>query len=473
MARLLPWAVVAAVLSGVTANVLRLRGDVSVAGPSIAADALEIAAGAALIVAGGAAGRGRQRWFLSAAGAAWLVAEWASPAAPGAIAFTVGLIAAVLPLPLVLAARARRPPVAAGRALLVLALLVLAVLLALASALLSGPLAAAAASPRDAGCTDCPRDLVALGHDVALSALLARIGGLLAVAAGLTAIAWLAASAVAARPRARTPLSSELAADVAATAFAAAVAAGAWVALFGGVADPLTYRWHAAADVALAAVGAAVAGPALRAARARRVVARAAVAVADDPGRSAVDVLAAALGDAALRIAYLTRDGTWRDHHGQLVTLPERNVTRVTDAGDNVAALIHGSTARMDPALETGAVSAARLLLDTERIEAGALARARDLRAARRLAVEAADAARASLERDLHDGAQQGLVSLRYALGLASARAERQSEAVLAARLAAADLAAEQAIADLRELAHGIGAATLAADGWPAPCAPR
>ena len=244
-----------------------------------------------------------------------------------------------------------------------------------------------------------------------------------------------------------------------------AVAAEAWVALLGGAADPLAYGWHAAADVALAALATAVAVPALRAAGARRVVASAAVAVADDPGRSAVDVLAAALDDAALRIAYPTQDGTWRDHHGQLVVLPERNVTLVTDAGDNVAALIHGSTARIDPALETGAVSAARLLLDTERIEAGALARARDLRAARRLAVEAADAARASLERDLHDGAQQGLVALRYALGLASARAERQSEAVLAARLATADLAAEQAIADLRELAHGIGTATLAVDG--------
>ena len=90
MARLLPWAVVAAVLSGVTANVLRLRADVSFAGPSVAAQALEIAAGAALIVVGGAAGRGGERWLLPAAGAGWLIAEWASPAAPGAAAFTAG-----------------------------------------------------------------------------------------------------------------------------------------------------------------------------------------------------------------------------------------------------------------------------------------------------------------------------------------------------------------------------------------------
>jgi hypothetical protein len=129
------------------------------------------------------------------------------------------------------------------------------------------------------------------------------------------------------------------------------------------------------------------------------------------------------------------------------------------------AALIHSSPAQTDRASVTGAVSAARLLLDTERIEAGALARVSDLRAARQLVVEAADAARASLERDLHDGAQQRLVALRYALGLAGARAARRSEPALAATLAGADLAAERALADLRELAHGISAATLAVEG--------
>jgi hypothetical protein len=62
--RLLLCAAVAAVLSAVTANVLRLRADVSFAGPSVAAQVLEIAAGAVLIVVGGAAGRGVERWLL-------------------------------------------------------------------------------------------------------------------------------------------------------------------------------------------------------------------------------------------------------------------------------------------------------------------------------------------------------------------------------------------------------------------------
>src|SRR6516162_8163760 len=164
MARLVLWAVVAAVLSAVTANVLRLRADVSFAGPFVAAQALEIAAGAVLIVVGGVAGRGWERWLLPAVGASWLLAEWASPASPGPAAFTLGLIAVLAAFPLVLASRWRRPGLAPGPA----ALLTLAVLLALAGAIIGGPLAWAAASYRDIGCTDCPRDLIALAHDVSL-----------------------------------------------------------------------------------------------------------------------------------------------------------------------------------------------------------------------------------------------------------------------------------------------------------------
>jgi hypothetical protein len=56
-------------------------------------------------------------------------------------------------------------------------------------------------------------------------------------------------------------------------------------------------------------------------------------------------------------------------------------------------------------------------------------------------------------------------VALRYALGLASAHAERLPERGHAARLAEADRAAELALASLRDLAHGIGSATLATEG--------
>lgn len=503
MARLLPWVIVATLLCVVTASVLRLRGDISLAGPSVAAQVLEVAAGAALIVVAGISARGSERWLLAGAGASWLMAEWASPAAPGAAALTVGLITTTLSLPLVLAARLRgplapvhsaTPPEAAGpppsllpprpvasaaarvrarpvriqAARAATALLALGVVLALAAAVLTGPAAAAAASPREAGCDDCPPDLIAAAHNEALSAELTRHGGQLAIAAGLAATLWLAARLLAApqgRLTRRQLLSSEVVGDVMAAAFAAAVAADAAVVLLGGTADPRTYWWRAAAGAALLGLAAAAALPQLRAARATREVTRMTVAVADDPGGSAVDTLRAALGDADLDIAYPAPDGAWQDRLGQPVTLPGSGVTLVTDRGENVVALIHGGTARVDRGSVTGAIAAARILLDTERIEAGALARVNDLRLARRLAAVAADSVRAKLERDLHDGAQQRLVALRYALGLAAAHAARGHGSDLTTQLYDADAAAEQALTDLRELAHGISSATLATEG--------
>jgi PAS domain S-box-containing protein len=89
-----------------------------------------------------------------------------------------------------------------------------------------------------------------------------------------------------------------------------------------------------------------------------------------------------------------------------------------------------------------------------------ARARAAELRGARRRIIEAADAARARLERDLHDGAQQQLVNL--ALRLRIARAKLPGEPEEAARLLddAIELSAA-ATTELRELAAGIHPAIL------------
>jgi PAS domain S-box-containing protein len=89
-----------------------------------------------------------------------------------------------------------------------------------------------------------------------------------------------------------------------------------------------------------------------------------------------------------------------------------------------------------------------------------ARARAVELRGARRRIIEAADAARARLERDLHDGAQQQLVNL--ALRLRIARGKLPGEPEEAARLLddAIELTAG-ATTELRELAAGIHPAIL------------
>jgi signal transduction histidine kinase len=87
-----------------------------------------------------------------------------------------------------------------------------------------------------------------------------------------------------------------------------------------------------------------------------------------------------------------------------------------------------------------------------------------DLRDARQRIIDAADAERRRIERDLHDGAQQRLVAVAVTLGLAEARIE--SDPASAARLVAqAREEAQLAVKELRELAHGIHPAVLSDHG--------
>ena len=93
-------------------------------------------------------------------------------------------------------------------------------------------------------------------------------------------------------------------------------------------------------------------------------------------------------------------------------------------------------------------------------------ARASELEASRARIVEAGDAGRRRLERDLHDGAQQRLVSAAIALRLAQNRAGgRDPELVELLDNAAAELAT--GLAELRELARGIHPALLTDRGLP------
>jgi PAS domain S-box-containing protein len=94
-------------------------------------------------------------------------------------------------------------------------------------------------------------------------------------------------------------------------------------------------------------------------------------------------------------------------------------------------------------------------------------AQARELRASRTRIVEAADAARRRLERDLHDGAQQRLVSAALMLQLARRKLADAPDGVLElVDRVMGDL--DAGLADLRELAHGIHPAVLTDRGLPA-----
>ena len=87
-----------------------------------------------------------------------------------------------------------------------------------------------------------------------------------------------------------------------------------------------------------------------------------------------------------------------------------------------------------------------------------------DLRASRARTVQAGDAERRRLERDLHDGAQQRLVVLSLALRLLRS----QVDGIRAARVDAAEAELQGALSELHELARGIYPAILAEEGLAA-----
>ena len=91
-------------------------------------------------------------------------------------------------------------------------------------------------------------------------------------------------------------------------------------------------------------------------------------------------------------------------------------------------------------------------------------ARTEELRASRTRIVEAADAARRKIERDLHDGAQQRLVAMALDVRVARARLAKDPESAAPFLDKLGDELA-QASAELRELARGIHPAVLTERG--------
>jgi signal transduction histidine kinase len=108
-----------------------------------------------------------------------------------------------------------------------------------------------------------------------------------------------------------------------------------------------------------------------------------------------------------------------------------------------------------------GLTPTTRLALRNARLATLARARLADVRASQRRIVAAGDIERRRIERDLHDGAQQRLVSVAFHLRLALARADPAARPVLAA----AEAGVRTALARIRRLAHGMFPAALATEG--------
>jgi signal transduction histidine kinase len=232
-----------------------------------------------------------------------------------------------------------------------------------------------------------------------------------------------------------------------------------------------------ARSLALCALALGIAWTILRARRTRSSVGRLAAELGEaPPGGRLQDGLASALRDPDLQVFYwLPGSERFVTVNGNTSTPPApgggRAVTPIARGGQPVALISHDPALLEGHELEREIGSAARLAIDNERLQVEVLAQLADLRASRARIVEAGDAARRRLERDLHDGAQQRLLALSYELRLARTGAEAVGDGELVAVLTAAAAEAETALADLREVAQGIYPAILTEAGLAAALA--
>jgi signal transduction histidine kinase len=182
------------------------------------------------------------------------------------------------------------------------------------------------------------------------------------------------------------------------------------------------------------------------------------------------DALARTLHDPSLELAYwIPARSEFVDAAGRPISLPpegsERTVTMVEREGAPLAAIIHDRSLLDEPSLIRGASAAAGLAIDNERLQAEVRAKLADVQASRARIVEAGDAERRRVERNLHDGAQQRLVTLSLAVGLLKEQLARDAGAALAAQVDGLSTELRQALEELRELARGIHPAILTEEG--------
>jgi signal transduction histidine kinase len=184
--------------------------------------------------------------------------------------------------------------------------------------------------------------------------------------------------------------------------------------------------------------------------------------------------LARVLGDPSAHVLYRVPSASGRlvyvDAAGQPAPLPQagtgRAVTTVDEGGEPVAALVHDASLADEPELLEATVAAARLAIDNARLQAEVRAQLEEVRASRARIVRAGDVERQRIERNLHDGAQQRLLALSFALRLAQSRASGDAELTAALGEAAQEL--KEALAELRELAQGLHPAILTRSGLAA-----
>ncbi|MEU6258148.1 histidine kinase [Streptomyces sp. NPDC047043] len=455
--------------------------------------ALELVVGWALLTAGLVTWRRRpdnlSGVLLAAAGAGSFLPEWANPGISWTPAFTAGLVLYATGPPLVAHAVLAHPSGRTGswaaRALLALAYA--------NSLLFMGLFPALMYDPWGTGCTECPGNGLLIAAHPELMDALGRIGMTVGAVWPCALIALLGVRAVGTSPALRRVAAPMWAAGV---VYAALVAADFVHGLPRHTLsnDPTDRRLWLAQEAALLLIATAAAWPWFHRRRVRGALADLVVELAAAPAPGGLrNALSRVLGDPSLTLMYPLADGRLVDAEGRPATRPAAadggnappgppapaNESRTGRAGGNttaegeaeaVTAVVRGTHTlallghRPDTLTDSPEIARiSRLALDNERLHAELATRMSDLRASRARIVAAGDTERRRLERDLHDGAQQRLLTLALTLRLARNGPAKTSPA---AEQAEHELRA--ATEELRVLAHGLFPAVLAEEGLSA-----
>lgn len=181
--------------------------------------------------------------------------------------------------------------------------------------------------------------------------------------------------------------------------------------------------------------------------------------------------LARALRDDSVRVYWWEEDrGRYVDAAGQPMDSADAGgghsiLPVASPTGLPIALIRHDRVLTDNMRLLDGVSSALRLSVDNGRLRSDLERTLEQVRQSRQRIVEAGDEARRRIERDLHDGAQQQLVSLGMRLRLAANSARSAGQEQLAEELEDAIATLNQGLKELRELAHGIHPSLLSQGG--------
>jgi signal transduction histidine kinase len=200
---------------------------------------------------------------------------------------------------------------------------------------------------------------------------------------------------------------------------------------------------------------------------ARSAVGELVIELQRDPAPSELrDALARTLRDPTLTLGYwVPQYESYVDLDGQPVDVDAGGLgtTLIDRDGAHVAVLVHDPTLDDEPELLDAVGAVAGFALEHARLQAELAARLEEVRGSRARVLEAGQAERKRLERDLHDGAQQRLVALALQLKLLEKQLAGDPSAI--ERLDVAQREVALSLEELRDLARGIHPAVLSAHG--------